>query len=329
MAAAVVALVVRGLDVASTLPSTRVETYLELPVLAGGALAAAWVGVSSLVALVCVAARTAGRTWSRGEHLVARHAPAVVRRAARIGVSVSVGAGLVLGGGSAHAAAPDVADDTTTVAVVDLGWRPSAPQVAPGDTDASADSGTADSPERVEPAVPADGADTDGAHTGEADTDEADADGPGVVGPGAVGTAEPDRSAGSTTADRETTSASPAEAPATAPTGTPAPGAGTPAPGTSAPGTPSGAPSGAPDRLPAAERDAALAVTRDVPAPAGEVVVLRGDTLWAIAARTLPADATDAAVAAEVERWYAANQDTIGADPDLIRPGQVLVAPTA
>jgi hypothetical protein len=57
------------------------------------------------------------------------------------------------------------------------------------------------------------------------------------------------------------------------------------------------------------------------------VVVAPGDTLWSIAAHSL-ADSPDAL---EVERrWreiYHANRDVIGADPDLIVPGQRLVLP--
>lgn len=62
--------------------------------------------------------------------------------------------------------------------------------------------------------------------------------------------------------------------------------------------------------------------------PSGEVVVLRGDTLWSIAAAHLGAGASDAEIAAEWPRWYAANADLIGPDPNVIRPGQVLVPPT-
>jgi hypothetical protein len=57
------------------------------------------------------------------------------------------------------------------------------------------------------------------------------------------------------------------------------------------------------------------------------VVVLRGDTLWAIAERHLGPGASDAQVAAEWPRWHAANRSTIGADPDLLLPGQRLSAP--
>jgi hypothetical protein len=61
--------------------------------------------------------------------------------------------------------------------------------------------------------------------------------------------------------------------------------------------------------------------------PAGEVVVRRGDTLWAIAARQLGPDATAADVAEEWPRWYAANRPVIGDNPDLILPGTILRPP--
>lgn len=58
-----------------------------------------------------------------------------------------------------------------------------------------------------------------------------------------------------------------------------------------------------------------------------EVVVHRGDTLWDIAARRLGPAASDALVAAEWPRWYAANRAVIGADPDQLQPGQRLRPP--
>ncbi|WP_051466094.1 MULTISPECIES: LysM peptidoglycan-binding domain-containing protein [Pseudofrankia] len=58
-----------------------------------------------------------------------------------------------------------------------------------------------------------------------------------------------------------------------------------------------------------------------------EVVVHRGDSLWTIAARHLGPSATDAQIAAEWPRWWAANQDAIGPDPGLILPGQRLRPP--
>ena len=57
------------------------------------------------------------------------------------------------------------------------------------------------------------------------------------------------------------------------------------------------------------------------------VVVRRGDTLWDIAARALGPDASVADIAASWPGWYAANRSTIGPDPDLILPGQLLRPP--
>jgi hypothetical protein len=61
--------------------------------------------------------------------------------------------------------------------------------------------------------------------------------------------------------------------------------------------------------------------------PDRAVVVVRGDCLWHIAADRLPAPATDARVAAAVDRWYARNRAVIGPDPDLILPGTRLEQP--
>jgi nucleoid-associated protein YgaU len=58
-----------------------------------------------------------------------------------------------------------------------------------------------------------------------------------------------------------------------------------------------------------------------------EIVVRRGDTLWAIAARHLGSDATDDEVARAWPRWWAANHAVIGDDPDRILPGQRLTPP--
>jgi resuscitation-promoting factor RpfA len=58
-----------------------------------------------------------------------------------------------------------------------------------------------------------------------------------------------------------------------------------------------------------------------------EVVVVRGDTLWDIAARDLPERASPADVLRAVTAWHDVNRGVIGDDPDTILPGQVLRAP--
>jgi nucleoid-associated protein YgaU len=57
------------------------------------------------------------------------------------------------------------------------------------------------------------------------------------------------------------------------------------------------------------------------------VVVSPGDSLWTITARALGRGATAPAVARAWPRWYAANRAVIGADPDLLLPGERLLAP--
>lgn len=57
------------------------------------------------------------------------------------------------------------------------------------------------------------------------------------------------------------------------------------------------------------------------------VVVRPGDTLWVIAARHLPAGATDADITVACQDWHAANRAVIGADPNLIFPAQRLAPP--
>ncbi len=59
----------------------------------------------------------------------------------------------------------------------------------------------------------------------------------------------------------------------------------------------------------------------------GNVTVRPGDCLWSIAASHLHSTATDAEIAASWRAWYDANRDVVGADPDLILPGQLLTAP--
>ncbi len=67
---------------------------------------------------------------------------------------------------------------------------------------------------------------------------------------------------------------------------------------------------------------------RNEASAAYEVVVKGGDSLWSIVAEALGPYASDVDVALAWPGWYRANRDTIGADPNIIHPGQVLQAPT-
>jgi hypothetical protein len=58
------------------------------------------------------------------------------------------------------------------------------------------------------------------------------------------------------------------------------------------------------------------------------VIVQPGDTLWAIARRSLPSGSSDAEIARSCAEWFTANRVVIGADPDLILPNQHLHPPT-
>ncbi|GAA2489576.1 hypothetical protein GCM10009858_29590 [Terrabacter carboxydivorans] len=86
----------------------------------------------------------------------------------------------------------------------------------------------------------------------------------------------------------------------------------------------------APPAVHDADRSRLMAPTPRVTTAAHDLVtVRRGDSLWSVAARYLGSSATDAEVAREWPRWYAANRDVVGDDPDLLTPGQLLRPPDA
>jgi len=68
---------------------------------------------------------------------------------------------------------------------------------------------------------------------------------------------------------------------------------------------------------------------REPPTVSAWVTVLPGDSLWAISRRLLPPDAPPGRVAELTHDLYDLNRSTVGADPDLIRPGQRLHVPPA
>lgn len=64
--------------------------------------------------------------------------------------------------------------------------------------------------------------------------------------------------------------------------------------------------------------------------PAGqgtELTVRPGDTLWSLSAARLGPFASDVDIALDWPRLYQANRDVIGANPHLLRPGQILRIP--
>lgn len=63
------------------------------------------------------------------------------------------------------------------------------------------------------------------------------------------------------------------------------------------------------------------------PSPTTTVRVRPGDALWSIAAELLAPGTDDAEVDRAWRGIYAANQERIGDDPDLLRPGTVLTVP--
>lgn len=267
----------------------RVESVIAPLVVVAGALAAAWVGVSALVAAACTLARSAGGAWRSGEAAVQRWAPGLVRRALALTLAAGVGLG---GAAGAHAAvdAPPPAVGVTA----DLGWTPTA-------TDVTAENTTA-------------------GHTTAGDPTAGDTIDRIREGAAPLPAASPTAAAPSTATPTAPTAPDEVTHVGMSPTSTTLPAA---PPLTVAPSDVGAAQPAVVDVPPAA--DPVAPAPR--PLPAGAIEVRTGDTLWALAARTLGPDATDAQIAAEWPRWYAANASTIGPDPDVLQPGQVLVVP--
>lgn len=84
-----------------------------------------------------------------------------------------------------------------------------------------------------------------------------------------------------------------------------------------------------PPETPATDQGRTEAAAAEGPLDGAGVTVRPGDSLWRIAARHLPAGASDAEIAAAWPLWYEANRTVIGSDPGLIHPGQVLAPPDA
>ena len=78
---------------------------------------------------------------------------------------------------------------------------------------------------------------------------------------------------------------------------------------------------------PAGAHRAIRATVHRVSVGESSVVVVPGDSLWSIAAATLPPGAHPAQVDRRWRQVWAANRDAIGPDPDLVVPGLRLVLP--
>lgn len=268
----------------------RAEDVLTMLAAAAGAAVACWLTV---VVAVCLAALLPGLAGLAAGRLAASLTPTVLRRALSLALTTSVGT-VVLPAGPVHADATGPADATATATATDA--------------TATATTGAAGSTARAL------GADPAGVPGSGATTRSLGAPAPGFVPslvaptPGFVPTTGTAPAPGDT--PHPTHPASPTDQAAVAPS-----------------------PGWRPDRPTRMTDPSRTTLLSPAPrigsATLDTVVVRRGDTLWGIAARALGPEATDAEIAHEWPRWYAANRDVIGDDPDFLQPGQSLVPPTA
>lgn len=295
-------------------PGARtVDGVVATAVLLAGAVVLGWYALTAALAAVCLGARLLGRGWRCGEDVVRSAGAPLLRRLVTVGAGAAVAAGMVI----SPVAAEPLPRDAVSVAFEipeevavpdDLGWGASDHPTTADDTltddgpPASDDPGRpseppADAPSSTEPVPRA---------PSQEPTDQAPAD-----------TAP---SPGSPTAQGPGPESSDPRSPGSS--GTPSPGAPSPGPGSPAAETPVEAPA------PPGENPAdGTASPEGADGTAGDHVVRAGESLWSIAAAELGADATPAQIAARWPQWFEANSDLIGADPDLIHPGQELHAP--
>ncbi len=277
------------------------QGWVACGAVAVGAAALLVIAMGCLLTTVGAAGRVVGCTLNIVERAGARLTPGVVRRALVLGLGAALAAGV---------AAPASAHESAARSIAVQAQR----ALAQGDDvtgEVSADGDTA--------AAPADGATSGAASDGDTAVPAPASRPPLELGWAAAvpatAKAEPAKTLPGTSASPTPTASGAGEpvAPASSPVVPTAPAPTAPAPAAPAPAT--AAPSPVPSAAPA-------------PAPAAPVtvVVRAGDSLWSITAGLMPT-ADDAALAAAWPRLYAANLGVVGADPDLIRPGQVLTVP--
>jgi LysM repeat protein len=267
--------------------TTHVDGYVEIGVVGIGIALSLWLAWGFAVATACSAARAAGHTWRAGEHAVARYAPALVRRVLVVAIGAGMSVSVVAG---ANAATP--------VDELDVGWAVTEPAATAPTAEALREA-TEAAPSTTPAAAPAadDVAPSTGVPTPAPD-----------LSPAPVSPAGPATPATTSPVDPAPLAALVGEAPATVT-------------------TTASAVTGPATGRPTTGATAATPVPVESPADAGTVLVGPGDSLWRIAARALPPGATDAEIAAEWPRWYAANVAVVGPDPGVLHPGQVLRAP--
>lgn len=271
-------------------PGAGVDDMVGAVAVGVGTLAAGWLALGAVLLAVAGGIRAVGRA-SRALDAAARTvAPRALRQLLTAGVIAGVGLG--------------VAGPATAQTPPDLGWQVTEDVTPPAEPVADV-AGPADTPPAPEVSWPSS---------------------PGVGG----GSSAPSPADGSDpTPSHETPARAASASPEAVADETPlptTPGAG--APGRAAATTAAGAPTTSAPAAPAPAVPPPAAPARAAaPAASPAVTVATGDTLWDIAAAHLPAGAGVAEIAAAWPRWYEANRDVIGADPDLLVPGQQLVAP--
>ncbi|TDE96088.1 hypothetical protein EXU48_07580 [Occultella glacieicola] len=277
----------------------------------------AWYCVSALLGLACLAARALGRGrgWRSGERaLGAGGAPFMARMA-------SVGVGAALAAGALVVPAQAVPEpDGAAIVSVDVTWGagsdPDDGATDPGEGTVGPDltwGANVDANPTTEPApAPVPAPTGDPTPTPSSASSHATETGPAAE-PG------PATEPGSATEPGPVTEPNPPAEPA--PTTEPDP---------AADDAPAAEPMQSPDPVPASRQPAEPPGGDPAEHPDAAHVVAPGESLWSIAADALAGDrpdVTDADIAAAWPRWYSANAETIGPEPDLIHPGQELVPP--
>lgn len=294
--------------------SDRIDDLVAGALIGIGAMLAGWYLITALLGLLCLAARGTGAVWRRGEAALSRAGAPLLRRALGAGAGAALMTGSLLG--PAYSAPADEGE-----VPVDLTWA--------GEHTGQDQRGDPGDGQAGEPDI----APTAGEHASASAQDQA-----GTPGNDVRDQDEPAPDPGSVPGEHT-------DGPGSTETGTTAPGT-----DTTAGDDPSGHPR---DETAGAETDSSSSQSpADEPGQTGAEVssdqhtsgegqqhgsdadgqdqsytVRPGDSLWRIAAAHLPADASLAEIAEQWPRWYQANTDTIGSDPELIHPGQALDHP--